>query len=184
MGARSYSSGSLALWWAISLASYLLHFEIVHTELVQQPSKDSECTESIPISKIVITMLTESFIAATLNTEHPTNSTVLGIHFHDFQPNPALKSTFKKSSVKPNCVAVSDSHIFAAQADKAVVQVYSRERNNQEAIVPFSERIHSIALAGERDGAGILVLGMDGGRLVLWEVWFMCIDFNVRYSPI
>ena len=115
-------------------------------------------------------MLTESFVASTLNPEKPSNSTITGIHLLDFQPLPALKSTFKKSSTNSNCLAVSPSHIFAAQSDKAVVHVYSRERNNQEAVVPFPEKIHSLALSGESGGAGTLVLGTEGGRIILWEV--------------
>ncbi|KAL6713609.1 Pre-rRNA-processing protein ipi3 [Lecanora helva] len=115
-------------------------------------------------------MLTESFVASTLNPEKPSNSTVLGVHIHDLQPLPGLKHSFKKSSTNTNCLAIHPSHIFAAQADKAVVNVYSRERNNQEAIVPFPEKIHSIVLAGESDGAGILVLGTEGGSLILWEL--------------
>lgn len=38
--------------------------------------------------------------------------------------------------------------------------------------MPFPDKIHSIALAGESDGAGTLVLGTEGGRVILWEVWF------------
>ena len=118
-------------------------------------------------------MLTESFIASTLSPEKQSNSVLAGIHLHDFQPLPAPKSTFKKSSTNTNCLAVSPSHIFAAQADKAVVHVYSRERNNQEAVVPFPEKIHSLALAGELHGAGTLILGTEGGRVILWEVNFL-----------
>ena len=117
-------------------------------------------------------MLTESFVASTLSPERLSNPIATGIYLHDFQPLPASKSSFKKSSTNPNCLAVSSTHIFAAQADKAVVNVYSRENNNQEAVVPFPEKIHSIALAGESDGAGTLVLGTEGGRVILWEVWF------------
>lgn len=115
-------------------------------------------------------MLTESFIACTLNPEKPSNSVVAGVHRYDLQPLPSLKSTFKKSSTNTNCLAVSSTHVFAAQADKAVVHVYNRERNNQEAVVPFPEKIQSIVLAGESDGAGILVLGTEGGRVIFWEV--------------
>jgi len=122
-------------------------------------------------------MLTETFIASTCDPEKASNTTLVGIHVHDFQPLSALKSTFKKSSTNTNCVATSLSHIFAAQADKAVIHVYSRERNNQEAVVPFPEKIHSIALAGEIDGAGTLVLGTEGGRVILWEV---CVLFCTR----
>ena len=115
-------------------------------------------------------MLTESFFASTLAPEKPSNQSSIGIHLHDFQPIPTLKSTFKKSSTNPNCLAIHPTHVFAAQADKAVVNVYSRERNNQEAAIPFPERIHSVGLAGESGGAGILILGTEGGRIILWEV--------------
>ena len=115
-------------------------------------------------------MLTESFVASTLSPERLRNLVATGIFLHDFQPLPALSSSFKKSSTNPNCLAISTTHIFAAQADKAVVHVYSRENNNQEAVVPFPEKLHSIALAGESDGTGTLVLGTEGGRVILWEV--------------
>ncbi|KAF6233640.1 hypothetical protein HO173_008197 [Letharia columbiana] len=115
-------------------------------------------------------MLTESFIASTLNPEKPSNSVIPGVHLYDFQPLPALKSTFKKSSTNTNSLAVSPSHVFAAQEDKAVIHVYSRERNNQEAVVPFPEKIQSVVLAAESEGAGTLILGTEGGRVVLWEL--------------
>ena len=115
-------------------------------------------------------MLTESFVVGTLTPEKQVNTATLGIHIHNLQPLPLLRSTFKKSSVNSHCVAVSKTHIFAAQADKAVVNVYNRDHSNLEATVPFPERIHSLALAGEKDEAGILVLGTEGGRLITWEV--------------
>ncbi|KAI9819157.1 MAG: Pre-rRNA-processing protein ipi3 [Pycnora praestabilis] len=93
-----------------------------------------------------------------------------GIHVHNLQPSAALKSSFKKSSTPANCLAVSASHIFAAQAEKAVVHVYSREKGNQEAIIPFPERIHSLALAGDFNGGGVLLLATEGGRVILWEL--------------
>ena len=118
-------------------------------------------------------MLTESFVASVLSGQKSTNSSAtkdVGIHLHDFQPIAALKASFKKSSTPANCLAVSASHIFAAQADKAVIHVYNRERGNQEAIVPFPERIHTVAFAGDPNGAGVLLLGTEGGRVNLWEV--------------
>ena len=115
-------------------------------------------------------MLTESFIVSTLNSEKPSNNITPGVHVYDFQPLPALKSTFKKSSTNTNSLAVNPSHVFAAQEDKAVIHVYSRDRNNQEAVVPFPEKIRSLVLAGESDGAGTLILGTEGGRVILWEV--------------
>ena len=65
-----------------------------------------------------------------------------------------------------NALAVSPTHIFAAQADKAVVHVYSRERGNQESLVSFPERVHALALIGD----GVLALGTAEGRVILWEV--------------
>ncbi|KAI1981099.1 Pre-rRNA-processing protein ipi3 [Ophidiomyces ophidiicola] len=121
-------------------------------------------------------MLSESFIASfsSLNASAPPPSSALkdvGICIYEFQPDSSIRATLKKSSTEPNCLAVTASHIFAAQAGKAVVNVYSRERGNQEATIPFSERIRSVAIAGkDHDGNAILVLGTDGGRLILWEV--------------
>lgn len=116
-------------------------------------------------------MLSESFIAATLSSAKTPTATLrdVGICVHEFQPSSQLRSTFKKSSTSSNCLAVSPSHIFCAQADKAVVHVYSREKGNQEALIPFPERIRSIAVAGTKYG-DVLVLGTEGGRLILWEV--------------
>lgn len=117
-------------------------------------------------------MLTESFIAATLATSTKSNtpSTLkdVGIVLHEFQPQSTLRHGFKKSSTKVNCVAISSTHIFAAQADKAVVHVYNREKGNQESTVAFPERIHSLAFMGE--SSGYLILGTEGGRLTLWDV--------------
>ncbi|KAI4279035.1 MAG: hypothetical protein LQ337_000550 [Flavoplaca oasis] len=118
-------------------------------------------------------MLTESFIASTRTVERKAQATAtkdIGIHLHDFQPIPSLKTSFKKSSTQPNCLAVSATHIFAAQADKSVIHVYNRERGNQEAVVPFQEKITSLAHAGYYHGAGTLVLGTQGGNLILWEL--------------
>ncbi|KAL8691049.1 MAG: hypothetical protein Q9218_003651, partial [Villophora microphyllina] len=118
-------------------------------------------------------MLKETFIASTRSLEKKAQATTakdVGVHLHDYQPIPSLRSSFKKSSTQPNCLAVNATHIFAAQADKSVVHVYSRGKGNQEAVVPFQEKITCLALAGPYDGAGTLVLGTEGGRLILWEL--------------
>ena len=118
-------------------------------------------------------MLTESFIVSVLSSEKTANNAAnrdAGIFIHEYQPLPGLKSSFKKSSTHSNCVAVNAFHIFAAQADRAVVHVYNKEHGNQEAVVPFPEKISSLALIGRYDGAGTLVLGTEGGRVLLWEV--------------
>ncbi|KAF7591855.1 Pre-rRNA-processing protein ipi3 [Aspergillus hancockii] len=116
-------------------------------------------------------MLSECFIASTLTSgKAPASASLrdVGICLHEFQPSPNLRSTFKKSSTPVNCLAVSPSHVFAAQSEKAIVHVYSREKGNQEAVIPFPERIRSIAIAGSKNG-DVLVLGTEGGRLILWE---------------
>jgi pre-rRNA-processing protein IPI3 len=117
-------------------------------------------------------MLIEGFIAATCSTSVKTNlpSTLkdIGIIKHELQPQSTIRHGFKKSSAKTNCVAFSNTHIFAAQADRAVVLVYNRDKGNQEATVPFPERITSLEFIGE--SSGFLILGTEGGRLNVWEV--------------
>ncbi|KAK2609191.1 Pre-rRNA-processing protein ipi3 [Conoideocrella luteorostrata] len=99
----------------------------------------------------------------------------VGIYRHSWTPSWAVRSTFKKSSVPPHCLAVSDTHIFAAQDQKAHVHVYSRLRGNQEALVAFPERIRSLTLAGD-----VLILGTAEGRLILWEI---CTGRQVTTPP-
>lgn len=114
-------------------------------------------------------MLTEHFIASVGAATKAQNTGVAkdaAIFVHEFQPQATQRSVFKKSATAPNCLAVSESHIFAAQAEKAVVHVYNREKGNQEAVVPFTERITCIALACND---GVLVLGTAEGRVFLWE---------------
>ena len=114
-------------------------------------------------------MLTEQFVAAISASMKPNTGVTKdgGIFIYEFQPLAAQRHVFKKSVTAPNGIAMSASHIFAAQADKAIVHVYSREKGNQEAIVPFPERIHSIALAAQDT---VLLLGTESGRVLAWEV--------------
>lgn len=115
-------------------------------------------------------MLSEHFIAAISTPLKAVNTSVTkdaGIFVHELQPLPGQRSIFKKSAVAQNCLAVSEWHIFAAQAGKAIVHVYNREKGNQEAIIPFQELITSLALACK---ATVLVLGTESGRVLLWEV--------------
>ncbi|KAF2091159.1 WD40 repeat-like protein [Saccharata proteae CBS 121410] len=91
-----------------------------------------------------------------------------GIFVYEHQPLLAPRVLLKKSATPPACLAVSEWHIFAAQQDNAVVHVYSREKGTQEAIVPFPEKITSLALALDDT---VLVLGTEGGRICLWEIY-------------
>ncbi|KAI9882322.1 MAG: hypothetical protein M1823_005929 [Watsoniomyces obsoletus] len=133
-------------------------------------------------------MLQESFLASVLlpeggkrttsSSSSSSTSKDASIYLQSFRPIVGASTTyFKKSSTPRNGLAVSTTHIFAAQADKAVVHVYSRERGNQEATVPFPEKITSARFCGDDDnhhhgggGAGVLMLGTEGGRIIAWEV--------------
>jgi hypothetical protein len=114
-------------------------------------------------------MLTEQFVAAISASTKPNTGVTkdAGIFIHEFQPLAAQRHVFKKSATAPNGIALSASHVFAAQADKAILHIYSREKGNQEAIVPFPERIHSVALAAQ---GSVLLLGTESGRILAWEV--------------
>jgi hypothetical protein len=113
--------------------------------------------------------LSEKFITAIRAQPKSANTAIskdVGIYAHTLHPLQSVDSSYKKSSALPNCLAVSSSHIFAAQAEKAIVHVYSRDRGNQEALVSFPERIHSVTLIND----GLLALGTAEGRIILWEV--------------
>ena len=81
-----------------------------------------------------------------------------------------LALTIKKSSTRPNCLAISSTHVFAAQFGKAVVHVYSLAKGLQEAVVPFADRLSCISLIGDGNRPGVLALGTENGRVILWEV--------------
>jgi hypothetical protein len=125
------------------------------------------------------TMLTEQFVAAISASTKPNTGVTkdAGIFMHEFQPLAVQRHVFKKSATAPNGIAMSASHIFAAQSDKAVLHVYSREKGNQEAIVPFPERIHSIALAAQDS---VLLLGTESGRILAWEVSHNLCSVNTK----
>jgi len=114
-------------------------------------------------------MLTEGFVTSICAQQKSANTAIakdVGIYLHELHPAPSIKSSFKKSSTPVNALAVNSTHIFAAQVDKAVVHVYSRDRGNQETLISFPERIHCLALVGE----DVVVLGTAEGRVILWEV--------------
>ncbi|KAL8295917.1 hypothetical protein RB600_001420 [Gaeumannomyces tritici] len=112
-------------------------------------------------------MLSEEFVSAICGPPLTSNTSIakdVGVYVHTLSPAYSVKGTFKKNSAPPNCLAVNESHVFAAQDGKAALHVYSRPRGNQEAYVPFPEKIRCVALAGD-----VLVLGTAEGRIMLWE---------------
>ena len=124
-------------------------------------------------------MLSEGFITSIRAQPKSANTAVakdVGIYIHTLNPSHTVKSSFKKSSTPVNALAANSTHIFAAQVDKAVVHVYSRERGNQEALVSFPERISCLTLVGE----GVLVIGTVEGRIILWEVRY-CFAINQSF---
>ena len=113
-------------------------------------------------------MLSEEFFSAVCGPPLSSNTAIakdIGIYHHTLSPAYSVKGTFKKSSAPVNCIAASETHVFAAQHEKAYVHVYSRLRGNQEAFISFPERIRCVTLAGD-----VLVLGTAEGRILLWEV--------------
>ncbi|KAL5611468.1 hypothetical protein BROUX41_000930 [Berkeleyomyces rouxiae] len=123
-------------------------------------------------------MLTEQFAVAVCGPPLASNTAVskdAGIYTYQLAPQLQALSVLKRSSAPVNAMAVSPTHIFTAQQNKAHVHVYSRERGNQEALVAFSERITAIALVGE-----VLVLGTTEGRMILWET---CTGRQVTTPP-
>ncbi|KAK4555231.1 Pre-rRNA-processing protein ipi3 [Recurvomyces mirabilis] len=115
-------------------------------------------------------MLTERFIASIGVPEKVPTTNIIkdaGIFIHEFQPLNQQRAVLKKSATAPNYLAVSESHIFAAQTGRSVVHVYSREKGNHEATVPFTERITCITLVCDDT---VLALGTAEGRIFLWEV--------------
>ncbi|KAF1814665.1 WD40 repeat-like protein, partial [Eremomyces bilateralis CBS 781.70] len=116
-------------------------------------------------------MLTEKFIASIRKPAIPPKSSSTGtkdagIFQHELQPVAAPRAVFKKSTTSAHCLAVSETHIFAAQSDKAVIHVYSRERGNHENTVPFPEKITCVELICDDT---VLALGTAAGSLLLWE---------------
>ena len=118
-------------------------------------------------------MLEESLIASVLRrgTFQP-NSTNNGAEVSKIQVRPISKQqpSFKKSSsTNRNCLAVSSTHIFAAQADKAAIHICKLDGGTEE-VVRFTERISSCKFIGGKGGLGALAIGTEKGRLILWEV--------------
>ncbi|KAF4122871.1 pre-rRNA-processing protein IPI3 [Geosmithia morbida] len=123
-------------------------------------------------------MLSEGFFSSICGPPIAANTAIskdIGIYSQVLAPTYTVKATFKKSSCPRHGLAVSSSHIFAIQDQKAQLHVYSRARGSQEVLVSFAERIRSIALTGNT-----LILGTTEGRLILWET---CTGRQVTTPP-
>ncbi|KAI1392365.1 WD40 repeat-like protein [Hypoxylon trugodes] len=113
-------------------------------------------------------MLTETYFVSVAGLPLANNTAIskdAGIYEHTLHPSHSTTNTFKKSSAPQSCLAVSETHVFAAQDEKSTVHVYSRAKGNQEALVTFPERIQSVTLQDD-----VLFLGTQEGRLIIWEV--------------
>ncbi|CUS13348.1 unnamed protein product [Tuber aestivum] len=112
-------------------------------------------------------MLNEQVVISTFRPTPDTSSTATvepAIAIYDLHTYSQI-AVFKRSTTAKNCLAVTDSHLFAAQSDKAVVNIYSREKGNLETTVPFKERF-TVLEAGSKE---IVAGGTEDGRLMLWE---------------
>ncbi|KAI2617155.1 putative ribosomal assembly complex component Ipi3 [Hypoxylon sp. NC1633] len=113
-------------------------------------------------------MLTETYFVSVAGSPLANDTATVkdaGIYERTLHPSHSTASVFKKSSAPLGCLAVSDTHVYAAQEEKSTVHVYSRAKGNQEALVTFPERIRSVALQDD-----VLFLGSQEGRLIIWEV--------------
>jgi pre-rRNA-processing protein IPI3 len=121
-------------------------------------------------------MLTESVVASVSKIEDSKTTSWTGTPFpkdasiFEFSVNPrfAVSSVFKKSSTVRSGLALSDSHVFAAQTDKAAIHVYERVKGKQEATIPLPEKATAVETAGEC--GELLVIGTDEGNVLVWSV--------------
>ncbi|RWA06511.1 hypothetical protein EKO27_g8592 [Xylaria grammica] len=123
-------------------------------------------------------MLTESYFVSVSGPPLANNTAIpkdAGIYEHTLHPTHATSAVLKKSSVPNGGLAVSDTHVFAAQQDKSTVHVYVRPKGNQEAVVTLPERIRSIALSDD-----VLFVGTQEGRIMVWE---LCTGRQVTTPP-
>ncbi|KAI0405514.1 WD40-repeat-containing domain protein [Xylaria palmicola] len=123
-------------------------------------------------------MLTESYFVSVAGPPLANNTAIpkdAGIYEHTLHPTHATSAVLKRSSAPGGGLAVSDTHVFAAQQDKSTVHVYARPKGNQEAVVTFPERIRSIALSHD-----VLFLGTQEGRVIVWE---LCTGRQVTTPP-
>lgn len=119
-------------------------------------------------------MLTEQVVIATHRSSSDNSSisaaepSIAVFDLHTYSQT----ASFKRSSTPKNCFAVTPSHLFAAQSDKAVVNVYNRAKQSLELTVPFQERFTALEASG---GCGAFIAGgTESGRLTIWEV---CIPY-------
>lgn len=115
-------------------------------------------------------MLTESFFYSTAAAEKATSRLAnkdAGIFEHQLQPAGGQQQVYNRSATAAQCLAVSDSHVFAAQEHKAVVHVYERQKSSAAELAVFPDRICCLAVFAHGQ---IVVLGTAGGRILLWEV--------------
>ena len=110
-------------------------------------------------------MLTETVLLGSSRTptdgvDAPSISTY-DIHSH------TLLSSFKRSQTSAHCLATTSTHIFAAQSDKAVINVYSLTKQTLETTLPLPEK-PSVLTASPC--SSFLAFGTPSGRVYIWEL--------------
>ncbi|KAF3917242.1 hypothetical protein AA313_de0200494 [Arthrobotrys entomopaga] len=88
------------------------------------------------------------------------------ISFHDVHSFSQSGGVLKKSSCPPHCLAISPSHVFAAQSDKSTLNVYNRSKGSLETTIPLPEQLTAVACS---HNGGVVAMGTSSGRVNIWE---------------
>lgn len=75
--------------------------------------------------------------------------------------------TYKRCTTAKSCLAVTPAHIYSAQEEKAVVNVYDRAKGTLCSTVPFTERFTVMVASSQ---GTFIAGGTENGRLTIWEV--------------
>ncbi|RPB19483.1 WD40 repeat-like protein [Terfezia boudieri ATCC MYA-4762] len=111
-------------------------------------------------------MLSEQVLVGTLHSPTDPSTSESTLSIYDLHTYKHL-TTYKRSSTAKSGLAVTSSHIYAAQADKAVINVYDRSKGTLASTVPFTEQFTVLAAS---HGGAFIAGGTENGRLTIWEV--------------
>ena len=111
-------------------------------------------------------MLSEQVLVGTLRSPADPSTSESTLSIYDLHTYKHV-STYKRSSTAKSGLAVTSSHIYAAQADKAVINVYDRSKGTLASTVPFTEQFTVLAAS---HGGAFIAGGTENGRLTIWEV--------------
>ncbi|KAF8416084.1 WD40-repeat-containing domain protein [Tirmania nivea] len=111
-------------------------------------------------------MLSEQVLVGTLRSLTDPSSSESTLSIYDLHTYKQV-ATYKRSSTAKSGLAVTSSHIYAAQADKAIINVYDRSKGILASTVPFTEQFTVLSAS---HGGALIAGGTESGRLTIWEV--------------